>query len=108
MGVSFAPRSRRGVYQRAIQGRPAMELLKAGLSYGFFLAKHPDRVAQALAYSNAAQAARKARDGRVAVLARRTAPLNAKVERPTDGYDGGDKRRACSPNGGRRMKSSSS
>jgi hypothetical protein len=39
-------------------------LLKAGLSYGFFLAKHPDRVAQALAYSNAAQAARKARVGR--------------------------------------------
>jgi hypothetical protein len=41
-----------------------MELLKAGLSYGFFLAKYPDRVAQALAYSNGAQAARKARVGR--------------------------------------------
>ena len=40
-----------------------MELLKAGMSYGFYLAKHPDRVDQALAYSNAEGAARKARVG---------------------------------------------
>jgi endonuclease YncB( thermonuclease family) len=40
-----------------------MELLKAGLSYGYYLAKHPARVDQALAYSDAEAAARKARVG---------------------------------------------
>jgi endonuclease YncB( thermonuclease family) len=40
-----------------------LELLKAGLSYGYYLARHPDHVDQALAYSNAEAEARKARVG---------------------------------------------
>jgi endonuclease YncB( thermonuclease family) len=40
-----------------------LELLKAGLSYGFYLAKHPAHVDQALTYSNAEAEARKAGKG---------------------------------------------
>jgi endonuclease YncB( thermonuclease family) len=40
-----------------------LELLKAGMSYGFYLAKHPDHIAQALSYSNAEAEARKERRG---------------------------------------------
>ncbi|MBX9944907.1 MAG: thermonuclease family protein [Reyranella sp.] len=38
-------------------------VLEAGLAYGYFLAKHPSRVDQALAYSKAEAAARKAERG---------------------------------------------
>jgi endonuclease YncB( thermonuclease family) len=56
-----------------------LELLKAGMSYGFYLAKHPDRVGQALTYSNAEVAARKARVGLWPYWLGE-APMPAKVE----------------------------
>lgn len=40
-----------------------MAVLKAGLAYGFYLSKHPSRVDQATAYSDAEAGARKARAG---------------------------------------------
>lgn len=40
-----------------------LEVLKAGLAYGFYLAKHPDLLDQAKAYDEAEYAARRARLG---------------------------------------------